>query len=172
MNIDKVISGPSTSGLASGLAGGILSGALTSKKGRAIGETALKIGGIAGLGCLAWKACDSYGNAQSTGPERGAAPLLPAHRPAPESASPSWQSLSEGALELRSAHATEGSRGLLLIRAMIAAAVADGHIDADEQRRIFEKMDELDLAGRLALPAELVAAIENHARLERLRAAA
>ena len=34
---------------------------------------------------------------------------------------------------------------LAILRAMIAAAKSDGHIDADEQRRIFAKLDELDL---------------------------
>jgi uncharacterized membrane protein YebE (DUF533 family) len=32
-----------------------------------------------------------------------------------------------------------------LLRAMIAAAKSDGHIDAEEQRRIFDKIDQLQL---------------------------
>ncbi len=37
------------------------------------------------------------------------------------------------------------SRGLLLLRAMISAAMADGHIDVGEQTRIFSRLSELDL---------------------------
>jgi uncharacterized membrane protein YebE (DUF533 family) len=35
---------------------------------------------------------------------------------------------------------------VLLIRAMIAAANADGHIDADERRNILTKLEQLDLS--------------------------
>lgn len=38
------------------------------------------------------------------------------------------------------------SLNLLLTRAMIAAAHADGHIDAGEQARIFERIGELELS--------------------------
>lgn len=41
--------------------------------------------------------------------------------------------------------AERDSLALTLMRAMIAAAKADGHLDANEQQRIFSKIGELDL---------------------------
>ncbi|MGH6927812.1 MAG: tellurite resistance TerB family protein, partial [Dongiaceae bacterium] len=44
-----------------------------------------------------------------------------------------------------STEAEQQSLGRHLLRAMIAAAKADGHIDAEEQANIFAQMDKLDL---------------------------
>ncbi len=42
-------------------------------------------------------------------------------------------------------HETRDDMSLAILRAMIAAAKADGHIDAAEQRIIFDRLDALDL---------------------------
>jgi uncharacterized membrane protein YebE (DUF533 family) len=63
----------------------------------------------------------------------------------------------------------ESSEALLLLRAMIAAARADGAIDAEERRVIAERLDQagLDAAGRDLVLAEFA----NPISLERLAAA-
>jgi uncharacterized membrane protein YebE (DUF533 family) len=51
----------------------------------------------------------------------------------------------EGSVFLPSAATERNELSLALLRAMIAAAKADGQIDATEQKTIFAKLDELDL---------------------------
>ena len=51
----------------------------------------------------------------------------------------------EGTPFLPSARKARDDMSLAVLRAMIAAAKSDGHIDAAEQTRIFAKLDELDL---------------------------
>ena len=51
----------------------------------------------------------------------------------------------EGTVFLPSAPEERNELSLVLLRAMIAAAKADGHIDAEEQKKIFAKLGELDL---------------------------
>ena len=52
------------SGVAGGLAGGALSGLLTSKAGRKFAGSALKLGGVAIVGGLAYKAYQNYRQSQ------------------------------------------------------------------------------------------------------------
>jgi len=103
-------------GLAGGVAGGALAGVLGGKGARKLGKTALKAGALAAIGGIAWKAYQAY----SSRPTAGQAQQLEALPPV--------------------------GHELLMIRAMIAAAHADGHIDAREQARIFEQVDRLGLA--------------------------
>jgi uncharacterized membrane protein YebE (DUF533 family) len=110
-------------GLAGGVAGGTLSGALLSKKGRKHAGTLLKVGGLAALGSLAWKA---YQQAQQ-GRQAEDAPA------------------KEADFLIDAEDAGDGSRGLLIIRAMIAAAGADGHLDDAERQRILGRMQGLNL---------------------------
>lgn len=128
-------------GLGGNLGGGALAGSLAalvlgSKKGRKLGGSALKVGGMALVGALAYKA---YRDWQSGGrpafgrptPADGGASLIP---PPPE-----------GTPFNPSTEAGQQALSLALLRAMIAAAKADGHIDAQEQANIFTQMDRLDL---------------------------
>lgn len=119
------------SGLAGGLAGGALTGALASKKGRKVGKAALKVGALAAVSGLAWKAYQSY--------RRDDQPVSVAGSP------------GAGGLTRQRFHAvaddTPGNPGpLLLLRAMITAAHADGHLDGAERARIFDRVAELDLS--------------------------
>jgi uncharacterized membrane protein YebE (DUF533 family) len=52
---------------------------------------------------------------------------------------------AEGTPFLPAPQAARDELSLSLLRAMIAAAKSDGHIDAEEQKRIFAKIDELAL---------------------------
>jgi uncharacterized membrane protein YebE (DUF533 family) len=56
-----------------------------------------------------------------------------------------WQAIPEQRFDAV-AHNPEGSGSLLLLRAMIAAAASDGHMDSDEQSRVFEEAGKLNLS--------------------------
>ena len=106
------------SGLGKGaLAGGALSLLLGTKKGRDIGETALGVGGAAALGALAFKTYrDWQGKKESEGAE----------------------SVENTATEQKLLPPSEERQNLLILKAMIAAAKADGHVDDAEKTRIEE----------------------------------
>lgn len=97
--------------------------------GRSITGSALKIGGVAAVAGLAYKAYQNYQNGQS--PEAAPAPageqavLAP-----PDDSEFAPQSAPQGADEFT----------LSLVKAMIAAARADGHIDDEERARIADKL--------------------------------
>jgi len=118
------------SGLAGGLAGGALSGALMSKRGRKLGKTALQVGALAAVGGIAWKAYQSYAS-RAPNDQAGAKPALAGLAPERFAAVAEDRPSNPGPL--------------LLLRAMIAAAHADGHIDAAEKVRIFERVEDLAL---------------------------
>lgn len=118
-------------GLGSGAAiGGLAALLLGTKSGRSLGGSALKLGALAGLGGLAYKAWQDYQAGQQPGREQK---LADAIEPPPS-----------GTDFLPDDPTAESTRGLTLVRAMIAAAKADGHIDADERSRI---MSQLEAAG-------------------------
>ncbi len=123
-------------GLATGaLAGSVIGLLLGNKKARKFGGKAATYGGLAVVAGLAWKAWQQH-QASSTGtaPPPEAARGQPALPPPRES--PFHPDLApEGPETL--------ARSLLV--AMIAAAKADGHVDAEEQRRIFARLDDFAL---------------------------
>lgn len=130
MNFDKVMSGLAGSGVLGGLAGGAVSGALMgNKQARKTAGTLLKVGGMAALGGMAWKAYQGYQAEQ--GRAATAAP-----------ADPAWKNLSEPGFAIDNEPAAPGSRALLLVQAMIAAAHADGHLDTAERERIMAQVKE------------------------------
>ncbi len=107
---------------------GAVAGALLGGRGGAVGGGALAL-----LGSLAYAALQSAQAGQQRGQQPGATPASPA---APELP-----------VEIRGAsspadQAVLASRALILLRAMISAAKADGTIDQDEMERIFKKLDE------------------------------
>jgi uncharacterized membrane protein YebE (DUF533 family) len=103
------------------LGGGALGMLVGSKRGRSMGGKAIKYGALAGLGALAWKAWQAHQNKSDA-----ASPAGEADRP----------------LEQLSGDRQE-SRSLVILRAMIAAARADGHIDAAERAALAEQIDAL-----------------------------
>ena len=114
--------------------GGIAGLLLGSKKGRKLAGNALAYGGMAVAGALAYRAYQNYqAGKQATPAAATETPLLPPPSDTPFN-------------PVQPADQQSLSRNLL--RAMIAAAKADGHIDANEQNSIFAQMD------RMALSAE------------------
>ncbi len=121
-------------GAASGFAGGLASSLLSGKKGRKMGAKALKLGGVAAVGALAYTAYQRY-NAKS-----GAAP---AQSMAPAGLTPAPP--GSAFMPRENDHAANEVLGLTLVRAMIAVARADGRLDAEESQAIFQKIQSLGL---------------------------
>ena len=119
-------SGPERDAMLGGMGKGALAGAavallLGTSGGRNLTGTALKVGGVAAVGGLAYKAFTQWqqqngGNIQDTG-----TPIA---------------ELSNDAANARSE---------AIVKAMIAAAKSDGHMDAEEQKLITSKIESLNL---------------------------
>lgn len=139
-DLKNVLSGPgglATGALAGGLAGLLLGG----KKPKKIAKTALQVGGVALVGGLAYKAWQNWqankppvstGEVQVDIPPQGT-PFMPATQAEEEALSQS------------------------LIRAMISAAKADGHITPEEQTKISGQLEALQIGDehRAFIDAEL-----------------
>ena len=129
-------------GVAGGLAAGGLMGLLLgNKKARKkIGKMAggvVGYGGAAALGALAYRAYSNWQAGQQV-PQTptGQAPQQPSLPAPPE----------DSGFIPAAAPAKDGKPfELALVMAMIGAANADGHIDAEEQKQIFDKVGELPL---------------------------
>lgn len=117
------------------VAGGLVALLMGSKQGRKMAGTALQLGGMAVVGAIAYKAYQNWQSGktvtQSTVAASNPAGLLP-----PPSDTP-FAPVQE---------ADQQSLGRHLLRAMIAAAKSDGHIDAREQAAIFSEMDKMPLS--------------------------
>jgi uncharacterized membrane protein YebE (DUF533 family) len=129
--------GPSLGGLGTGaLAGGLAGILLGTKTGRKLGGSTLKLGAMAAIGAIAYKAYRDWQAAKvATSAAAGPAcaepsPLLPAP------AGTAFNPVEEQAQQ---------TLARSLLRAMIAAAKADGHVDAQEQARVFAEIDKLGL---------------------------
>lgn len=113
-------------------AGGLLGMLLGSKKVKKLGGNLLTYGGAAVLGGLAYKAWQNWQQDKPVARADGTADFSPAPR--------------ESAFDPANGSAADGSPfALALVRAMIAAAKADGHIDAEEQRALFQRIEVLGL---------------------------
>jgi uncharacterized membrane protein YebE (DUF533 family) len=108
---------------------------LGTKTGRRLGGDALKLGGMAAVGALAYKAYRDW-QAGKAAPQ-GAPPAQPSVPMLPAPAGTPFNPVNETGQQRLARH---------LLRAMIAAAKADGHVDAQEQARIFGEMDKLPLS--------------------------
>ena len=156
MDFNKIVQGLTqsgvVSGLAGGLAGGALTGALTSKQGRKTAASLLKVGGIAAVGGLAWKAYQAYSESQArdklgtTAP--AGLPARPASHQVEDAHAARWQHMQQEDFAAAANGVSTGTGAHLMVRAMIAAAMADGHLDPDEHTRIFEAVDQLALTSQ------------------------
>lgn len=167
-NLNSIIGGLSKSGLLSGLAGGVAGGMLTSKTGRKVGKSALKVGALAAVGGVAWKAYQSYSQNKQSNVNKAAtvtANNTPTVSTFTQSSVSNQQPLTYSPQTLSRAEfdsivddsKDDSSEQMVLLRAMITAADADGHIDATERDRIFEQVStmELSVADKASLFDEL-----------------
>lgn len=151
-DVGRLLSGKG--GLVAGALGGGLAGLLMggAKKPRKLAGTALKAGGIALVGGIAYKAWRDWQSGK-------AAPQGVANAHAPASAASAVDVLPApaGTPFLPDDRAAQDGLSESLIRAMIAAAKADGHVDEAERRRIAEHLDILALepSQRAFIEAEL-----------------
>lgn len=131
------------SALSGGLAGGLASQLFKGKGMGGMGKmggSALKLGGAALVAGLAYKAYQTYQQ------NNQGQPALPGASPLPQLAAPA----AAGEIPAPTGTAflpagEEDARARLMLSAMIAAAKADGYIDAGEQQAIFGRIEELDL---------------------------
>lgn len=111
-------------------AGGIMGLLVGSKKARKFAGKAAAVGGVALLGGLAYRGYQNWKQKQN-------ASTAPAATPDDVSRA--------GAAFTPTADAQRDTLAITIVKAMIAAAKADGHIDATEQGRIFEAVDGMEL---------------------------
>lgn len=171
--IDKAVQTARSGSMPGGLVGGVAAGGLaalllSNKKARKMGGKALAYGGMAAVGGLAYKAWRDHKDAQSNSPPPSADARMdaepPAPRPAQSQAAPQRpvqaydaQGRSTAAqipppptgsiFDLANQQATDPVEDirLVLIRAMISAAKADGHIDGEERARIEDQIQALEI---------------------------
>ena len=120
------------SGAAGGAAaGGIAALLLGTKGGRKLGGKALTYGGAAAVGALAYRAWQNYQDGKKASATEASSEPLPPPQESP--------------FRLEHAPAADGLPfELAVVRTMIAAAKADGHVDAEEQRKLFDHVDQQD----------------------------
>ncbi|MBO6901327.1 MAG: tellurite resistance TerB family protein [Rhizobiaceae bacterium] len=124
--------------------------------GRAVAGTALKLGGLAAVTGLAYTAYKNYQAGKKPGEGEDGVEILPPP--------------ADTAFDPRQAPQGEDDFALTLIRAMIAAARADGRIDDDERKHIGDKLKLAGLDGEAE--AFLVAEMEKPIDLDKLVASA
>ena len=150
--LDQFLGG-AKDGKSGGLSGDFIKGAgaagiagvlLSSKSGRKLAGSAVKYGGIAVLGGLAYSAYKNWQDQKQAEGETAPQPM--------KDVTPSPETMKA----LQAPASDEAS--LAILRAMIAAAKADGHIDAAEQKAIFAKLDamNLDIAAKAFVIDELM----------------
>lgn len=121
---DKAVQMAKDNPLAAGALVAVLLGTGT---GRKVTGSAVKLGGLAAIGGLAYQA---YKNYQAGGQPAEAQAREPELLPPPEDTGFHPSQAPQGEAEFT----------LMLVRAMIAAAKADGHIDEEERARIGDKL--------------------------------
>lgn len=140
--------------------GALVAVLLGTSAGRQVTGSALKVGGLAAIAGLAYKAYQNYRNGDQPAEASTTTEREPELLPPPSDD------------EFHPAQAPQGENefALILVRAMIAAANADGHIDDEERKKI---ADRVSLAG-LGAEAQgfLLAEIENPLSIDALVAAA
>ncbi len=133
--------------------GGVLGLLMGSKRGRGMGGTALKYGGVAALGALAWKVYQEHQARQTA--QQAAQPSQVLQRP-PIDITPAPSSFA--ALQPRQLE--DHSRAML--KALISAAKADGHMDERERGLVHAELQrsEADASTRAWVDAELARPVE------------
>ena len=133
--------GNALSGLLSGgvgkaaLAGGALGVLLKGgKKPKKIAASAAKLGGLGLVAGLAWRAYQQHQQGQNAPAETAAQSSAPAQLAAPE-----------GSAFLPSEDDARQRQSRKVLKAMIAAAKADGHVDDAERERLYQAVDMLAL---------------------------
>ena len=116
----EFLQSPAGQNAASAVMGGLAGLLLGSKSGRKVATSAAKIGGLGLIAALAYKAYQGWQSGQ----------------PASSEATTTVQALPAPSGTAFDASTASQDTALVLVRAMIAAAASDGHIDPEERGRI------------------------------------
>jgi uncharacterized membrane protein YebE (DUF533 family) len=134
-----------------GFAAGLATSMLMGKSGRKMMGKAAKYGAVAAVGGLAYHAWNQHRQKQAgaqgqtsvsqaaSQPSAGSVPAIEAEYDAAPA--------NSAFLPAPSDEAAQDALGKAMVRAMIAAAKADGKIDAEEKAAIFERLNAMDLDG-------------------------
>ncbi|MEZ8033367.1 tellurite resistance TerB family protein [Vibrio crassostreae] len=115
-NLSQGSNGKSSSAFGAGAVGGGLLGALMgSKKTKKMGKKAAGIGGAAALGALAYKVYNDYQSKQGQTPN----------------------------VEQAQFDENDANHSVLILRSMIAASKADGHVDEEEMAKIEQAVENM-----------------------------
>jgi uncharacterized membrane protein YebE (DUF533 family) len=130
-------------------AGALVAVLLGTRTGRDVTGTAVKLGGLAAIAGLGYKAWQNYKNGA---PVDAAAQGEPELIAAPE----------DSGFNSTAASSADKEFALVLVRAMIAAARADGHIDDEERLRIADRLalSGMDAEAQAFLTRELDAPVD------------
>jgi len=132
--LDQLMKSGVGGGLAGGLISGALAGAMTGGRKKGFGSSAVKAGGMAVVAGLAYKAWQQYQAGQrGPGTIPGTIDSLLGKTGATGGASAAGPAESQG-------------DALAVVRAMIAAAKADGQVDTAEHQHIFGEVSRLTLS--------------------------
>lgn len=119
------------------VAGGVLGVLLKGgKKPKKMMKSAAKMGGLGLVAGLAWRAYQQHQQTSSSGGTVAPAGLL---------SSPDSYAAPEGSAFLAASEEGKQAQSRAILRAMIAAAKADGHVDDAERERLYQAVDTLDL---------------------------
>ena len=137
--LEMLTSNPAAGAAMGGLAGSVLGNVLSGRGGGGLGKKAVKYGGLAAIGYVAYQAWQKNQAAKGQGAGMaagtGAAPAIPA---------PGFKMPAiPASFDLESS--ANASRALRVVQAMIAASKADGVVEAAERDRIFAKVNEAGL---------------------------
>lgn len=158
INVNKMLASLSRSGmmkgagsslLSSAAVGGIAGSLLSTKSSKKTGKKALKVGALAAVGGIAWKAYKSYSEkqAQDRAFNRGKYSEYAATEHAEQSDNFNYAPSHLNESQFDAVVSDTNTQGqLLLLRAMVAAAHADGHIDQTERMKIFDQVDNMALS--------------------------
>lgn len=160
-DLQKLVGSLNKSGALSGFLGGVAGGGLTSlvsgKKSKKTGKKAVKYGALAAVGGLAWKAYKEYSEQNKVAQQQADSRAYDnamnkrsnsqthqghAHQGRTFDFTPAY--MPEQSFE-QVVEDESGSGQLIIMRAMIAAAYADGHIDETERQKIFAQVETMEL---------------------------
>jgi uncharacterized membrane protein YebE (DUF533 family) len=137
--LGRLLQDPAAKGALGGVAGGAATSLLMNKKARKkLGKTAVNVGGVAALAGVAYWAYQKYQGRQSDQAAAGASAQPAAGA---VSAPPAGSAFLPGPNDTAACNAL----ALKLVRAMIAAANADGQIDGTELKRVLAAIEQADL---------------------------
>ncbi|RVU84678.1 tellurite resistance TerB family protein [Leucothrix sargassi] len=147
--LGSLLDSSTAKGFAGGLAGGMASKMIKKKTVKKVGKSALKVGGVAAIGALAYTAYKNYNNKQGNGPSgnppQGGAPLQQTQPEKIDVAGLFANPEASAFLPSADDKPANDALGLVLVKAMIAAARSDGRLDAQESQAIFQRIESLGL---------------------------